>query len=291
MSLTLNGVAPMVGAVGESLDLILSGIDFQKGAVVSLGDGVIVQPVDFRSETQVTATVTISDSAPFGPRDVIITNPDAQSCKLPAGFYVLDRSDKNRKDLLLTMYIQMWKNIDTHILVVWQSVAAVLGALAIFGLVEKGFLPVDIASAFVVLLAGWLMAHVYDAWEWFYRNLVILTNIERQFLKAGDLRDIHPFFGSHRCPAKPVTHLRIQWYLGFGIAALVLVYHFSTRVLPGFGSSWSSFDPLRCVPYLAATAGSFFLVNLRRKVLRSNEAMLSDSPGLTINAPDLHGHP
>jgi hypothetical protein len=279
---TLQRVSPCLGAAGESLEVVLDGDGFQNGANVSLGDGIAVEVAVFRSEKQLSARVAIAETAPFGSRDVTVTNPDARSATVSNGFYVADRSDKDRKVFLLTMYSQMWKNIDTHILVVWQSVAAVLGALAIFSLVEKGFLPIDIASTFLLMLAAWLLAHVYDAWEWFHRNLIILTNIERQFLRTGDLKAINPFFASHRPGDRMLTHLAIQWWLGLGIAGAVLTFHFFTQVFPGFSSPWEAFKPIRCLPYAAAVAALIMIICLRRNVVRANRAVSTQSPGLTM---------
>src|SRR5229473_588490 len=98
--------------------------------------------------------------------------------------------DGARKEFLLKMYDQMFNDIDTHILVVWQSVGVLVGAFAIFALAEKQVISFDMATAMVVLLASWLLAHLQDASYWYNRNLVIIANIERQFLVESDLRSI-----------------------------------------------------------------------------------------------------
>jgi hypothetical protein len=43
----------------------------------------------------------------------------------------------DRSDFLLKMYDQMFNDIDTHILVVWQSVAVVVGAFAVLADIQK----------------------------------------------------------------------------------------------------------------------------------------------------------
>ena len=73
---------------------------------------------------------------------------------------------------------------------------------------------------------------VYDASHWYNRNLVIIANIERQFLKVSDLRDIHYYFGRHRKTGAIINHLEIQMYLAVGVAMLVLTTHFFEVVLP-----------------------------------------------------------
>jgi hypothetical protein len=68
-----------------------------------------------------------------------------------------------RKEFLLKVYDQMFNDIDTHILVVWQSVGVVVGAFAVFALVEKNIIPIDYACSLMVMLSAWLIAHLYDA--------------------------------------------------------------------------------------------------------------------------------
>src|ERR1017187_5429083 len=171
---------------------------------------------------------------------------------------------QKRPEFLIEMYKQMLNDINTHILVVWQSVGVLVGTFAVFALVEKNILTIDGASSLVVLISAWLLAHLYDASYWYNRNLVIIANIERQFLSQSDLRDIHYYFGEHRATNKMLTHLRIQWGLGIGIATFFLVYHFATQILPGFGGPWSSFKIQRALPYIVAGLCAGFLIWLRR---------------------------
>ena len=46
-------------------------------------------------------------------------------------------SDHGRQELLLKMYDQLFNDINTHIIVVWQSVGVVVCAFALLALVEK----------------------------------------------------------------------------------------------------------------------------------------------------------
>ena len=106
--------------------------------------------------------------------------------------------DERRDEFLLAMYNQLLNDINRHIMVVWQSVGVLVGAFAILALVEKNLISLDLAVAIVVLLCGWLCAHLIDAGYWYNRNLVMIANIERQFLLESDLRDIQSYFGAHR---------------------------------------------------------------------------------------------
>jgi hypothetical protein len=48
----------------------------------------------------------------------------------------------DRKKLLLKMYDQMFNDINSHGIVVWQSIGVVVGAFAIFALVEKNIVTI-----------------------------------------------------------------------------------------------------------------------------------------------------
>ena len=200
----------------------------------------------------------------------------------------------DRQEFLLRMYDQMFNDINTHILVVWQSVGVVVGAFAVFALVQKNILPIDFACALMILLSAWLIAHIYDASYWYNRNLVIIANIERQFLKSEDLKNIHYYFGKHRQQAAMLTHLRIQYWLGLGIAILFLLYHFITRVIPGFGVPLRNVQAQRSIPYLVLTACIILLKELRKNRIASYREFLKNSPGISVDTTGIEygvGHP
>jgi len=200
----------------------------------------------------------------------------------------------DRSDFLLKMYDQMFNDINTHILVVWQSVAVVVGAFAIFALVEKAVISPDVAASLIVFLCGWLLAHLYDASYWYNRNLVIIANIERQFLSATDLKKIHYYFGKHRSTSAMLTHLKIQYALGVAVGILFLLFHLYTRVLPGFGTAWSNFEFMRSLPYFALAASVIFLALLRKNRLSSYAEFLRNSPGVDVETTGIVygvGHP
>jgi hypothetical protein len=192
------------------------------------------------------------------------------------------------------MYDQMFNDINTHILVVWQSAGVLVAAFAVLALVEKAVLPIDVASALIVLIAIWLGCHLEDASYWYNRNLIIIANIERQFLNASDLRDIHYYFGKHRAVGKMIDHLRIQYVFGFGIAFIILFFHFYTRVWPGVGSPWRTIDPVRLLPYAIAGVGVAFIVWLHGRYRQKYEEFLRNSPGIAVDTEGISygvGHP
>jgi hypothetical protein len=188
----------------------------------------------------------------------------------------------------------MFNDIDRHILVVWQSIGVLIATLALFSLVEKKILPLDIAASLVVLVGIWLLAHLQDAAYWYNRNLAIIANVERQFLNQKDLRDIHYYFGKHRKVNKMLTHLKIQYFFGVSVVVLVGLYHFIDRVLPGIGAPWENFEPQRSLPYVFTIAGVILLVCLWAKRKKDYKEFLDNSPGIDIPTDGVSygsGHP
>jgi hypothetical protein len=193
------------------------------------------------------------------------------------------------------MYDQLFNDINRHIMVVWQSVGVLVGAFAIFALVEKKVVSLDIAASIILLLSAWLLAHLYDASYWYNRNLVMIANIERQFLNKTDLKEIHYYFGEHRPGNAMIRHLEIQFVLGIGLGLIVLLYHFVDRVLPGLSMPISSFDPLRAFPYILCIAAVYYLVSLKKKCIRKYNNFLKNSPGKSVDTTGIsygegHGH-
>ncbi|HEY8163916.1 MAG TPA: hypothetical protein VIF83_00040 [Gemmatimonadaceae bacterium] len=196
--------------------------------------------------------------------------------------------DPQREAFLMQMYGEMWSNVNRHLSIVWQSAGVLAGAFAIFALVEKKTISVDLASSLLILVAAWLVAHTYDANAWFNRNLVIVANIERQFLTADDAREIHYFFTRHRAGSNMVGHLQIHRNLGMGIAALVVLYHFLTQVVPGIGQPFSHLEFQRFLPYITGLISGWWIWRFRRERIKNHEKFLNQSPGRTItSSPDV----
>jgi hypothetical protein len=191
---------------------------------------------------------------------------------------------KARIDFLFHMYNQIFHDIDRHILVVWQSLSLVVGGFAVFALVEKQVIPLDIATALIILLVAWAIAHVYDAAHWYDRSIAIITNIERQFLTQSDLRDIHHYFESHRQKPRMIMHLRIQYAFASILGLIVLYYHFTTRVVPGFGLPITAFEPLRALPYFVLLVSTVLVLRLRGRRHRDYNDFIMRSPGAPIQS-------
>lgn len=199
-----------------------------------------------------------------------------------------------RRQFLMHVYDQMFTDINTHILVVWQSVGFLVGAIAALALAETAILPIDIGYALIVLMTAWLLAHLHDCAYWYNRNLAIIANIERQFLTPNDLKHVHYYFGKHRRSNAMLTHLKIQYYFGAALALLALIYHFVKRVAPGIGAPWGNFELPRALPYIVAVAAAFYVLLFAHRCKNKYDEFLKQSPGLDVDTSAIeygHGHP
>ena len=90
---TIN--APIVSSVSPTIvdrdtteNVTITGLNFQPGAVVSFGEGVAVNAINFVNSTTLVVTITTDSSATTGTRTITVTNPDGQSGSLVGGLRV-----------------------------------------------------------------------------------------------------------------------------------------------------------------------------------------------------------
>lgn len=84
----VTGVAPTDGSQKQTLNVAVSGTNFESGATVSFGAGVTVNTVTVTSATSLTANLTVASNATLGTRDVTVTNVSGFSGSRTAAFNV-----------------------------------------------------------------------------------------------------------------------------------------------------------------------------------------------------------
>jgi hypothetical protein len=192
------------------------------------------------------------------------------------------------------MYNQLMNDINRHIVVVWQSVAALLGAFAAWSLIEKQIISLDIAVTLIVIIAIWVLSHVYDAAYWYNRNLVMIANIERQFLKKSDLREIHYYWGEHRSKHSMLTHLKLQRALALGVALLVLSVQFVSTIMPLIAKKFAGATAQNALPWLVVLIGIYIWRQRHLLAVQKYQEFLENSPGKDVDTAGVRygvGHP
>ncbi len=84
---TIIEVNPSSGALGETLDVAITGYDITDATSISFGAGITVNGFNVNSPTQITANISISPTASSTPRDVSINTPNG-TATLTGGFSV-----------------------------------------------------------------------------------------------------------------------------------------------------------------------------------------------------------
>lgn len=202
----------------------------------------------------------------------------------------------DRKEFLTKVYEQMFNDIDRHHKIVWETMGVLIGSFAVLALVEKNIISIDMATGLIVLLACWVLSHVYDSNYWYNRNLVIIANIERQFLLKEDLKNIHYYFGEHRGKNSIQTSLKIQRYFCLTVIILFIIYHLSHSIFPGFNLDFKIENVRleKIIPYVALILGMFFVRWIKNKRIKDYDEFRKNSPGIFIDTTGITyggGHP
>lgn len=85
----IGAITPAIGSVGTTLNVTISGTNFQSGATAAFGAGITVNSTIVNSATELIADITIAAAATLGSRDVTVSNPGGQSATRSGGFRVL----------------------------------------------------------------------------------------------------------------------------------------------------------------------------------------------------------
>jgi hypothetical protein len=67
----------------------------------------------------------------------------------------------------------------------------------------------------------------------------------------------------------------------------VILYHFYTRILPGFNQPLSNLDLIRGLPYALVVVAVVYLFHLRKNRNDSYKEFLRNSPGIEVNTGDI----
>jgi len=180
------------------------------------------------------------------------------------------------------LYDELWLSIHSLMRSAWQSISVIVGALAMFALVEKQIVNIDIATSIFVAICFWSLACIIDAAFWYNRNLAIVANVEKDFLLESDLVNIHPYFNEHRKDNEMIAQFRIQFLLVVVVLSIFLAFHFFNRVVTGFCLPLSNFDFLKAIPYILTLVVGLILYKFWRYRIKEYNEFTAKAPGKTI---------
>jgi hypothetical protein len=80
----VSGASPAQGNRGASLNVTITGANFTGATLLSFGPGITVNSYTVKSDTEITANITIDGSAAIGSRDVSVTTPGGTATKAGA---------------------------------------------------------------------------------------------------------------------------------------------------------------------------------------------------------------
>ena len=83
-------ISPTSGAPGDTLNVTITGLNFQPGAATSFGEGIAVNSVAFVNSTQLVANITVDTNIQntSSARTATVTNPDGSSGSLASAFRI-----------------------------------------------------------------------------------------------------------------------------------------------------------------------------------------------------------
>jgi len=99
---TISSITPARGIQGQTLTVVITGTNFYGSPTVSFGGaGIIVNSVTVNSLTQLTVSITITDTSAAGSRDVIVATGGG-TATLTNGFFVVSLPVQTVNNLILT---------------------------------------------------------------------------------------------------------------------------------------------------------------------------------------------
>ena len=84
----ITSISPVSAFTGDILRIAIGGKNFQDGTTVTMGEGIIVNSVEYVDSTSLNADIQIEEDALVGPRDLQVTSPDGQVYTLSGSFMV-----------------------------------------------------------------------------------------------------------------------------------------------------------------------------------------------------------
>lgn len=136
--------------------------------------------------------------------------------------------EDKRPDFLIKMYEVYNNEIDRHFGFAWQAVSVFAASIVTILTSTETIagIPSYAALSLYIVLVTWGIETIIDSYFWYNRNLVVIANIERQFLQDKDAKEIHYYFQSHRKSNKPITFFNNLLLFLIATPLLVIAFYF-----------------------------------------------------------------
>lgn len=201
---------------------------------------------------------------------------------------LLSEEDERRYNFLIAMYNQLWGNINRHINLIWQPIALLITIFGLLFLSKDGTIDFNLSVSLIIIFVGWFIAHVYDSSHWYNRNLIIISNIEKQFLRKSDVEYIHPYFiddsdkKSDFDEKRMITHFKLQLYLGI-IMLIIIILFYIINTIEQLNSELKFILNLEvCLPIVLLILVTIWLQNFKKKIFKKYKFLKEKSPGKEI---------
>jgi len=100
---------------------------------------------------------------------------------------------KDREDFLIEMYRSFWENVTRSERNMWQMISFYIAIITAIFIAMKGeHLDIFGGSLILILFSYWTIYITLTAHLWICRNMGLISNIEKEFLKKNDYGKIFP---------------------------------------------------------------------------------------------------
>jgi len=188
--------------------------------------------------------------------------------------------EEARQQFLFSMYDQMWNNTTRHITLIWQPITVIftiIGSILAAELQNFNFFVVSMLIFLAYLVIGWFLAHVYDSSAWVNRNLIIISNIEKQFLNGDDAKKIHPYFNMDPKKRDMIDHFKIQYFLGLTLGLVVSIYYIGKTFQNGLCFGNTTYVPVAgVIPVVGLAIAITYVYLVRQSCENSYKTLINE---------------
>jgi len=168
---------------------------------------------------------------------------------MPGSESDLSQTLVKRPEFLLKMYETYNDEIARHFGLAWQAVTVFAASIVAVVTASSriGNAPAYAIISIYLALVTWALEIIIDASYWYNRNLVVIANIERQFMKESDARDIQWYFVKHRPRNSPITFMRSLVLFLCSLVVLTLLCYFFVPAINDNGCAlhyWTTYIPV-----------------------------------------------